>query len=447
MSRILMVTPYPPIRDGIGTYAAQEVKRLLLDGHDVEVLSPQPSAAHHHLALRSPRGVAALAKRVADYDRVIVQYHPDVFYPHPVGPAAKAAISAGLVAVCLRARNVELRLHEFKPEWGGHGPQAELLRRVWLGAQRLEVHTEIERRQLCEAYRIPADRVHVVEHGAHFEAHATDVDRAAVRAELGIAEGEHCFLSIGFLQPHKGFDRSIRAFGRLGLEPGTARLDIVGSLRIDDDDYVAHVEDLRDLAAATPGTTVHVGFVSDRRFDEWVLAADTIVLPYRTIWSSGVIERARLYGTPVIATRVGGLEAQAADVGRFVDTDDELVAAMADALGRPRVGADSDAVGTWEPIVARGEHADRDRVQAELRVRAGVRAEIARPAPGNVGRRGAGGRATRLAMPKPESASPVGRLAKRLVHRLTYWQVAPIVHHVNELQRSIDREHPADNGG
>src|SRR5687768_9258343 len=126
-----MVSPYPPIRDGIGTYAAQEVKRLLLDGHDVEVLSPQPSAAHHHLALRSPRGVAALGKRVAAYDRVLVQYHPDVFYPHPVGPAAKAAITAGLLAVCLRARNVELRLHEFKPEWGGKGPHSALLRQVW----------------------------------------------------------------------------------------------------------------------------------------------------------------------------------------------------------------------------------------------------------------------------------------------------------------------------
>lgn len=448
-----MVTPYPPIRDGIGSYAAQEVKRLLLEGHDVEVLSPQPSAAHRHLALRSPRGVAALAKRVTAYDRVVVQYHPDVFYPHPVGPAAKAAISTALVGMCLRGGNVELRLHEFKPEWGGRGPQAELLRRVWLAAKRLEVHTETERRQLCDAYRLPPGRVHLVEHGAHFERRASVADRAAARAELGIAEEEHCFLSIGFLQPHKGFDRSIRAFARLGLPPGTARLDVVGGLRVDDDDYVAHVEDLRDLAAATPGASVHVGFVSDRRFDEWVLAADTIVLPYRTIWSSGVVERARLYGTPVIATRVGGLEAQAGDVATFVESDEELVEAMATAVGRPR---DRDTTtdappADWEPIVADGERPDRDRIQAALRTRAGVRAEIARPAPGAAPstlarRRGAAGRTTRLAMPKPESASAAGRIAKQVVQRLTYWQVAPIVHHVNELQRAIEREHPATDG-
>ena len=432
--RILVVSPYPPIRDGIGTYAAQEVKRLLLAGHDVEVLSPQPSAAHHHLALRTPRGVAALAKRVQRYDRVLVQYHPDVFYPHPVGPAAKAATTTALLGVCLRGRNVELRMHEFKPEWGGSGPQAALLRRVLLAARRVEVHTDIERRQLCSAYRLPLDRVHVVDHGASFERHAEGADRDAVRAELGIAPGEHCFLAIGFLQPHKGFDRAIQAFARLETKPGAARLDVVGDLRVEDPSYVAHVEDLRDLAAATPGASVHVGFVSDRRFDEWLLAADTVVLPYRTIWSSGVIERARLYGTPVIATRVGGLEAQAGDLATFVDTDDELVDAMADALGRRR--AEESPASAWEPIGS----TDRDTVQAELRRRAGVRAEVARPAPG--GRRSA--RTGRLALPQPQSASPVGRIAKRLVQKLTYWQVAPIVHHVNELQRALERERPSD---
>jgi glycosyltransferase involved in cell wall biosynthesis len=440
--RILVVTPYPPIRDGIGTYAAQEVKRLLLEGNDVEVLSPQPSAAHHHLALRSPRGVAALAKRVNAYDRVVVQYHPDVFYPNPVGPAARAAITAGLVGVCLRAGNVELRVHEFKPEWGfGNDPLAALQRAFWSAARRVEVHTDTEKRQLCEAYRIDPSRVDVVAHGAHFEAHAAGADRDAVRAELGIAAGEHCFLAIGFLQPHKGFDRAIRAFGRLGLEPGTARLDVVGGLRVEDDDFVAHVEDLRDLAHATPGATVHAGFVSDRRFDEWILAADTLVLPYRTIWSSGVIERARLYGTPVIASRVGGLEAQAGELGvTFIDTDDDLAEAMADALGRP---PEPGASATWQPIVGAGERPDRDLVQAELRARAGVRAEVAKPAPGTA-RRGEAARQHRLAMPRPESATPLGRMAKRVVQRLTYWQVAPIVHHVNELHRAVDRDHEPD---
>jgi hypothetical protein len=56
-----MVGPYAPARDGIASYTVQEVRRLVEDGHDVEVLSPAPSAAHQHLDLRHWRGPLALA--------------------------------------------------------------------------------------------------------------------------------------------------------------------------------------------------------------------------------------------------------------------------------------------------------------------------------------------------------------------------------------------------
>src|SRR5438105_11576697 len=79
--RILMVTPYAPLRDGIAAYAVQQVAALRAEGHDVEVLSPGPSAAHHFLDFSGLRGIGALAKRVRSYDKVIIQFHPDLFYP------------------------------------------------------------------------------------------------------------------------------------------------------------------------------------------------------------------------------------------------------------------------------------------------------------------------------------------------------------------------------
>ena len=71
-----MVSPYAPNRDGIAAYAVQSVAALRADGHDVEVLSPGPSAAHHHLDLTTPRGALALARRVRAYDKLVVQFHP-----------------------------------------------------------------------------------------------------------------------------------------------------------------------------------------------------------------------------------------------------------------------------------------------------------------------------------------------------------------------------------
>ena len=43
--RTLVVSPYPPARDGIAAYALQQVRALRRAGDDVEVLSPGPSAA------------------------------------------------------------------------------------------------------------------------------------------------------------------------------------------------------------------------------------------------------------------------------------------------------------------------------------------------------------------------------------------------------------------
>src|SRR5439155_595594 len=118
--------------------------------------------------------------------------------------------------------------------------------------------------------------------------------------------------SIGFIQPHKGFDRAVRAFAANGLGARGCRLDVVGSVRLEEPDFLAHLSELERLAESTPGVRLHTTYVSDEAFDRWIVASDVLVLPYRHIWSSGVLERAALYDRPVIITRVGGLEAQAA---------------------------------------------------------------------------------------------------------------------------------------
>ena len=75
--------------------------------------------------------------------------------------------------------------------------------------------------------------------------------------------------------------------------------------------------------------------MSDERFDDWLVAADVLVLPYRHIWSSGVLQRAAMYGTPVIATRVGGLDEQEHPNVRLIDDDLELAIAMREAARVP----------------------------------------------------------------------------------------------------------------
>lgn len=460
--RILMVTPYPPVRDGIAAYAVQAVAALRRQGHDVEVLSPGPTAAHHHLQTVGPRGALALAKRVRRYDKVVVQFHPDVFYPTPSTTGQRAAVSLSLAVAFRRAREVEVLVHEIDYRMGrSAGPDGPAARLLWRSVDRIVVHTAAERRDFTRAFGVSAANVAVAEHGAHFARHSS-ADRATARRSLGVPEGSRCFLAIGFIQPHKGFDRAVAAFAGLGGRG--CRLDIVGSVRVEEPGFVAYLNELEVLAAATEGVTLHAGYVSDELFDRWIVAADVVVLPYRSIWSSGVLERAALYDRPVIATAVGGLPHQAAQrpAVTLVADDAALRTAVWAAAGeRALVRQDErDRWATAGPEL-------RATVQAQLRRRAaadrGTRVPVLTDRPGGLapteaavaaaadGARSAPVRRLHpLELPPTTSGRSSAAVVKRAVRRLTAWQLEPVVRQVNALRAAtvdaLDRAGEAEPG-
>ncbi|MDQ4091209.1 MAG: glycosyltransferase family 4 protein [Actinomycetota bacterium] len=418
--RLLMVTPYPPLRDGIAAYAVQSVARLRADGVDVEVLSPDPSAAHHHLDLRGRRGPLALARRVRDYDKVVVQFHPDVFFPVPCDSWRFVAVSAGLEAVFRAAHDLEVRVHEADYQSGrGNGVAARAARRMWAAAPRVVVHSDAERQAFCEGFGVPAERVEVVDHGGDFVRYTT-ADRAEARAALGIPGDEFMFLSIGFIQPHKGFDRAVRAFAGMG-EQG-CRLDVVGSVRVEEQAYLDYHDELARLADATPGVTMHTRWLSDEEFDRWLVASDVVVLPYRAIWSSSVLERAALYGRPVIVTAVGGLQAQSAGRAVVVEDDDALFSAMWAAAGRRPATP-------WE--------LPPDASLAEVMTAIRRRAASQRGGTAGTEQTRRDDRVPVLNRPQPASASVAGRLVKSTVRRLTNWQMEPVYRQLDLLRGAI----------
>jgi glycosyltransferase involved in cell wall biosynthesis len=429
--RILIVAPYPPTRDGIGAYAVQQAATLRAQGHLVEVLSPLPSAAHHHLELRGWRGPLALAKRTPQYERVIVHFHVDMFYPAPLSPQQWVAVTAGLTAAFSRARSLDLIIHEINYGWGRRASARRMMRTMFRATTRVLVHTATEKRLLCEAFALPSRSVTLLQHGSDF-IRRTEADRGAARRLLGVPEDAFIFLAIGFVQPHKGYDRAIRAFDGLGSRG--CRLYIVGSIRVEDPEYVAHLDELRQLAADRPGVELRIEYVSDERFDGWLVAADVVVLPYRYIWSSSVLERARLYDRPVIASDVGGLRDQSYSKVSWITTDQELAVAMHRAAGHTTLIETPEAV-PREPFVVRAG-TPRDVVVEAIRQRAGHQ-RLPQPSKGTVAvapQLAPLLRLPHLRPPSLESRSRSHRITKRIIDRLIRWQTEPLRVQVNALR-------------
>ena len=214
------------------------------------------------------------------------------------------------------------------------------------------------------------------------------------------------FLCIGFVQAHKGFDRAVRAFS--GLAAQGARLDVVGSVRLDDQQTGrprrrAAPPPARDRRRPPPLR------VRERRaaFDRWIVAADTVVLPYRHIWSSSVAERATLLGRPVIATNVGGLADQVGAMPGAVLVDDNtaLAAAMARALGG---AASAPAAAGWPVDGGVDRRTLQDAVEHARRGGAGRTVRGAAGTPGQRRRFAAPSRPAATAPPAHPAGARVG---------------------------------------
>ncbi|MCO8127520.1 glycosyltransferase family 4 protein [Acidimicrobiia bacterium EGI L10123] len=413
----LMVTPYAPYRDGIANYAVQEVAAARAAGRDMEVLSPLPSAAQHHLRLGSALGMGRLIRFARGYDRVVLQLYPELLFGACRGRRERLAVW-GLLRVLCSVTKVELRVHEIEYDEPAGDPQARRLGHAALSAAAaVTVHTEPEQQRLTEAFDLAPGTVTLVDHGINFS-RRTETTREDARASLGVPADAFVFLSIGFVQRHKGFDRGVRALDRLDDPDGRARIYVVGDIRIDHPDLLDYREELDSLCRRVGGAEFRPGYVSDEEFDRWLVAADCLVLPYREIWSSSVIERAGIYDVPVIATDVGGLAAQAPAGSRVVADDDALAAAMAEVAGLA-LGAET----------AR-DAADVPREQAAIQRLIRERADDGGRAPLEADRLHHTPRAS------TDSARPGIPQVKRLIARVTAWQVEPVAGHLDEV---IDR--------
>jgi glycosyltransferase involved in cell wall biosynthesis len=328
--RYLFVTTYPPTRCGIGVYASQSVKKLRNLGHIIDVMSPNMDGnVDFKYNLCGGLKILQLLKLGIFYDKIVIQYQPGFFFKRS-GDSGDwwdnllANLAFVFLFLCYRNR-IEIVCHEI------HYYSTQRIgilnylahRSWWLLARTIVFHTQKECDTFKRSVRLGMrwKQLEVRSHHADFSKYR-DISVHEARCELSISLQEQVFLCIGFIQPHKGFDRVIRAFN--AVNPENAKLYIVGSMRLVYDATLNYLRLLRFLAAGNPRIVVIEKFVSDQEFDTWIASCDYIVAPYREIWSSSIVARAKLFGKKVIASDVGGLHEQLDGEGFLFTTDAEL---------------------------------------------------------------------------------------------------------------------------
>ncbi|MEQ3550371.1 D-inositol-3-phosphate glycosyltransferase [Pseudonocardia nematodicida] len=202
-------------------------------------------------------------------------------------------------------------------------------------ADRLVANTEIESKQLLELYDADPNRTVTIPPGVDTDRFRPG-DRAAARAELEIDADALVLAFVGRIQRLKAPDVLLRAAAELlARTPSLRGRLVVVVAGGPSGSGLAEPTSLHELAAEL-GITDSVRFLPPRGGDELVSvyrAADVVAVPSHNESFGLVALEAQACGTPVVATRVGGLPVAVAEGRSGLLVTGHDISDWADALG------------------------------------------------------------------------------------------------------------------
>ena len=186
---------------------------------------------------------------------------------------------------------------------GDAGPRSGIERNVTAAADGIVVSTGHERAALAQLYDVPKEKVYVIPAGVDLDLFKPG-DQAAARDQLGL-NGDRMLLYVGRLEPIKGLEVLMYTLGSME-EPGNVRLLVIGGGGEHDEGYQKMIGLARELNIED--RVDFLGSLSHGLLPLYYQAADVCVVPSYYESFGLVALEAMACGTPVVGSRVPGLE-------------------------------------------------------------------------------------------------------------------------------------------
>ncbi len=319
------LSTYPPTLCGIASFTSS-LRAALPEraaGGVVRVVDsaggPHPDAVVGELVPASPRGCRDAAELLIRYDLAVVQHEYGIYGGKDGDDVLRVLAGLTVPAVVV--------LHTVLSSPTAH--QRSVLDRVVAEAAAVVTMSETARTLLIANYAVPADRVHVIPHGAH--------DLGAVASATPHRNQQRQILTWGLLGPGKGIEWGIEAMALLGDLRPLLRYVVAGRthprvLAREGEHYRNHLVSLAESRGVGDRMRFDPRYLDPVSLRQLVARAEVVLLPYdsRDQVTSGVLVEAVTSRTPVVATRFPhAVELLSGGAGILVDHQDPASIAAA----------------------------------------------------------------------------------------------------------------------
>jgi glycosyltransferase involved in cell wall biosynthesis len=213
-----------------------------------------------------------------------------------------------LCILMLRVLNIPVvyTVHNINPLHGGMKWYHRFLFRLSYDiCAHLIIHTRSGKVELSQLFGIPPDKISIIPHGDYkffLTDEAPESDEA--KLALGISPDAPTLLFFGAVRANKGLDLALEALVLARERSANVVLIVAGELC---EDYATY-RDVIDRNDLFRNVSEHFRYIPNEEVCRFFSAADVVVLPYREITQSGVLQVAYAFSKPVVAFALDGFK-------------------------------------------------------------------------------------------------------------------------------------------
>jgi glycosyltransferase involved in cell wall biosynthesis len=167
----------------------------------------------------------------------------------------------------------------------------------------LIIHSRSGKAEVIDLFNISPDKIVVIPHGDYcFFMPDSHLSKNDAKTALGISSKTKTILFFGSIRPSKGLSTTILALPLVKQSINPVKLLIIGEPYESYKGYRTLIEQ----NSLQNDTYEKLDYIPNDEVSLYFTAADLVVLPYREITHSGVLQIAYAFGRPVVATSLDG---------------------------------------------------------------------------------------------------------------------------------------------